>query len=69
MKVVPTHKCQVCNALWRINLKRDSLFENDTWQLVSKECGKCCDNSFMGEQIVPVEMDDIKNLIKEGGCE
>lgn len=41
----PTHFCKVCGALWRLWL-------NDCgWNLRSKECGKCCDNVAMGNQI------------------
>lgn len=44
---VPTHYCRVCGALW---------FKGaDHWSLVSLHCGKCCDNSLMGNQIVALE--------------
>jgi hypothetical protein len=40
-----THRCKVCGALW-------IMFKN-SWSLASQECGKCCDNQPMGEQIEP----------------
>jgi hypothetical protein len=41
----PTHFCKDCGALWR-------LWPGDIgWNLRSKECGKCCDNVEMGDQI------------------
>lgn len=41
----PTHFCKECGALWR-------LWPNEGgWNLRSKECGKCCDNVPMGDQI------------------
>lgn len=41
----PTHFCKECGALWR-------LWPNGGgWSLRSKECGKCCDNVPMGDQI------------------
>ncbi len=40
----PTHRCRVCGALWH-------RFASGDWTLISKACGKCCDNAPMGEQI------------------
>ena len=41
----PTHFCKECGAMWR-------LWPNEGgWNLRSKECGKCCDNVPMGDQI------------------
>jgi hypothetical protein len=40
----PTHYCKICGALWR-------LWNDGSWNLRSKECGKCCDNAVMGDQI------------------
>jgi hypothetical protein len=41
-----THACKVCGAQWR-------QWDTDkSWSLVSKTCGKCCDNVAMGDQIV-----------------
>ena len=42
----PSHYCTVCGAMWK-------KYE-DSWNLRSKECGPCCDNAPMGEQIVPM---------------
>jgi len=39
-----THRCKVCNALW---IK----WPDGTWSLASQECGQCCDNAPMGDQI------------------
>ena len=47
----PTHRCTVCGAFW-IRWK-------DSWSLCSKQCGKCCDNVAMGDQIVPLIISDI----------
>lgn len=43
--MAPTHYCRECGALWR-------RFEDGGWNLRSKECGQCCDNTQMGEQII-----------------
>lgn len=39
----PTHRCKVCGALW--------ILYPDSWSLCSRECGQCCDNVAMGNQI------------------
>jgi len=46
----PTHYCKVCNAMWR-------RWDDGSWNLRSKQCGKCCDNVAMGEQIVSMTYD------------
>lgn len=61
-RIVPTHKCRVCGALWRVNLERDTA-ESETWQLCSPESGKCCDNTYMGEQIVPATAEDVMTFL------
>lgn len=60
---LPTHKCRVCGALWRVQLPMDTLEPDETWSLCSKTCGKCCDNVTMGEQIVPAESTDVLNAL------
>lgn len=47
----PTHRCKVCGALW--------ILYSDAWSLCSKECGKCCNNVLMGEQIEPLLHSDL----------
>jgi hypothetical protein len=44
----PTHQCTICGALWRKYQEGDTW----SWNLRSKQCGKCCDSAEMGEQIV-----------------
>jgi len=61
--VVPSHRCQVCGAFWRIWLKADTLQDADSWSLCSPTSGKCCDNSFLGEQILPVTMAEMQEFI------
>ncbi|QMV32672.1 hypothetical protein F1_00046 [Ralstonia phage Heva] len=46
----PTHFCKVCNAMWR-------RWPDGSWNLRSKQCGACCDNVEMGDQIVPMGHD------------
>lgn len=52
---VPTHRCTMCNALWRFWPTRDT-GRPDSWNLRSKNAGPCCDNWRMAEQIVPLEL-------------
>lgn len=40
----PTHYCKECGAMWRRY--------GDVWNLRSKQCGPCCDNVTMGDQII-----------------
>ena len=47
----PTHRCTVCGAFW--------MKWKDSWSLCSKQCGKCCDNVAMCDQIVPLIVSDI----------
>ena len=47
----PTHKCKVCGALW--------ILWATHWNLASRECGKCCDNMPMRDQIVELAISDI----------
>jgi hypothetical protein len=59
-----THRCKVCNALWRLNpaepekFPADHPFHKETWSLVSAKCQKCCDNVAMGEQIAKVSPEE-----------
>lgn len=46
----PTHRCKVCGALW--------ICRSDSWSLCSKECGPCCDNEPMAEQIEELILSD-----------
>jgi hypothetical protein len=42
--IKPTHRCNICGSYWRLWA--------DSWSLTSHECGECCDQAEMGEQIV-----------------
>jgi hypothetical protein len=44
----PTHRCKVCGSLW---LKYQDTEQKWFWNLRSKECGPCCNNVLMGQQI------------------
>jgi hypothetical protein len=48
----PTHYCKGCNALWRRFMNDGAAF----WNLRSKQCGKCCDNVEMGDQIAALDI-------------
>lgn len=52
--VVPdaTHRCKVCDALWH-------QWPDSRWSLVSRDCGPCCDNAPMGEQIEALEPPEV----------
>lgn len=43
-----THQCTICGARWRE-------LDDFRWNLRSKECGPCCDNVPMGNQIEALE--------------
>lgn len=66
-EVCPSHRCTVCNAMWRYWPARDvagiGIPEVDSWSLRSSACGKCCDMAAMGKQIVPVTTGDIEKWI------
>ena len=47
----PTHRCTICGAFW--------MEWSSNWSLCSKECGPCCDNQAMGEQIAPLVISDL----------
>lgn len=49
---IPTHRCKVCKAFWI--LWPDTAEDEGSWSLFSRECGACCDNAPMGEQIEPL---------------
>lgn len=57
----PTHRCTVCNGLWRYWPKRDTGSE-DAFSLRTA-CGPCCDTAAMGDQIVPATLEDIERYI------
>ena len=59
----PTHKCRVCGALWRVNLQRDTA-EDEYWNLCSESCHPCCDNAAIGEQLVPMTVDDLEAWLR-----
>lgn len=46
-----THRCKVCGAHWHFN----KAGPDPSWSLVSPECGACCNNVAMGDQIEPIE--------------
>lgn len=48
--LLATHRCKLCGASWRLN-PPTKVQPEGSWSLVSKSCGKCCDNVAMGEQI------------------
>lgn len=64
-ETAPTHKCKVCGAMWRFYRKEETGADTDSWNLQSDECGTCCDQVTMGEQIVPVSFHDVERVIKE----
>ncbi len=47
----PTHRCKICGAFW--------MRWSEAWSLCSRECGPCCDNVEMGDQIVPLIISDL----------
>ena len=47
-RLAATHQCTICGARWR-------QLDDGHWTLCSKECGQCCDNAPMGEQIEALE--------------
>ena len=49
----PTHYCKLCGAQWIFNDDTCEVAPN-TWSLCSSECGKCCDNVAMGDQIAEI---------------
>lgn len=49
----PTHRCNVCGAMWRFWPRRDTGHE-DAWNMRSNACGPCCDQAPMREQIQPL---------------
>lgn len=46
----PTHRCKECGALW--------IAYRQSWSLCSMECGKCCDNEPMLDQIEALQISD-----------
>ena len=46
-KTEPTHRCKICGALWKE--------WEDSWSLISDQCGECCDQRVMGDQIEKIE--------------
>jgi hypothetical protein len=47
----PTHRCTICGAFW--------IEWSNGWSLCSAQCGPCCDNVAMGDQIVPLVISDL----------
>lgn len=48
--IKPTHYCVVCAAIWQ-------KWSDGTWTLRSDDCGPCCNNAPMGDQILPINAD------------
>lgn len=64
-QTLPTHKCKVCGALWRLFQPHEMPgADGFTWSLRSNACGQCCDSAVMGEQIVPTTWKDAEDFIK-----
>ena len=53
----PTHRCKVCGALWILYPTGDRYTPDGSWSLCSRECGPCCDNVAMGDQIEALPAD------------
>lgn len=51
-----THYCNKCGALWRLLSAEELPALGGGWTLVSKTCGRCCDNEVMGAQIVALTL-------------
>jgi len=65
-KVMPTHKCKICGAYWRLWLKEEVPYsETDSWSLISSSCGTCCDNVPMRRQIEPVKLGEIFKIVEK----
>lgn len=59
-KIVPTHKCIECGALWTYFPVGDTGYScGDTWHLFSDKCGICCDNQPMKKQIQPLTVKEL----------
>lgn len=64
-RTLPSHKCKVCGALWRLWQPEEMPGAGGyTWGLRSNACGQCCDNVAMGEQIAPLTWKDAEDFIK-----
>lgn len=48
-----THRCKECRAEW---VKHP---DGGGWSLASPSCGPCCDNVAMGDQIEPLDRDEM----------
>lgn len=55
---VPTHQCTVCGALWR-------QWGDGSWNLRSAKASICCDNVAMGEQIAPLMLGQLLELVDQ----
>lgn len=51
---VPSHRCTVCGALWRVRLEHQDVVES--WELHSREALGCCLGAHMGSQMVPIRV-------------
>lgn len=66
---IPTHRCKVCGAFWILYpanawAPESNPGRNAWWSLgTNQQCGPCCDNVAMGEQIESLA-DAYKGLIK-----
>lgn len=65
-KIIPTHRCTICGALWTFFPARDTGYTcGDSWSLFSSDCGECCDNAAMGDQIKMLTVRDFIENLKE----
>jgi hypothetical protein len=59
---VPTHRCKICGALWILWAAQPNKYpaghplSERSWSLFSLNCGKCCDNVAMVDQIEPIKL-------------
>lgn len=72
---IPTHRCKVCRAWWILYQGQPDKYPSHhplhgaTWSLgTNEQCGPCCDNVAMGDQIEPLtySADDLRYLIAHG---
>ncbi|MEK2041127.1 hypothetical protein WOB69_00865 [Vibrio parahaemolyticus] len=64
-KLVPTHICKDCGALWRFNRAEDFGTEDDSWSLSSPKCCDKCDSGDMDEQVSPLTYDQLFTYLTE----
>ena len=64
-KPAPTHRCNVCGAMWRFWPQKDTWQQYDSWSLCSLKCGSCCDNAPMGKQIEPITNGQMEEYLRD----